>query len=170
MGNDFNIACFVIQRRNNWFNTVIRNNCFHDVFDFLYGGWGIYLDEGSSNILIENNITYLTHSPGFRQHYGKDNIARNNIIALATQAQVGRLRMEPHLSYTFEHNIVYWSGGPLLHGAWGDGHYVMDYNVYWNAVGKNWLGSAMVTWKSRTSKMSEARRSAWPPRSRSAKW
>ena len=129
--------------------TVIRNNCFHDVFDFLYGGWGIYLDEGSSGILIENNITYNTHSPGFRQHYGKENIARNNIIALATQAQVGRLRLEPHLSYTFEHNIVYWTEGTLLGESWTDNNFKFDYNLYWNPDPKaiNFAGLSLADWQ-----------------------
>ena len=40
--------------------TVISNNLVHDVNANRYGGWGIYTDEGSTSILIENNIVYHT--------------------------------------------------------------------------------------------------------------
>ena len=66
--------------------TVIRNNLFHDIAGFRYGGWGIYFDEGTTDILAENNIVYRTTHGGFHQHYGKDNIVRNNIFAFGRDA------------------------------------------------------------------------------------
>ncbi|MDP2982700.1 MAG: right-handed parallel beta-helix repeat-containing protein [Candidatus Latescibacter sp.] len=112
--------------------TVIRNNLFHDITSYGYGGWGIYTDEGSSNILIENNLVYRTKSGGFHQHYGRMNTIRNNIFAFAVLGQIIRTRMEQHLSFTFEHNIVYWTESPLLGSNWKDDRYKMDYNAYWN--------------------------------------
>jgi parallel beta-helix repeat protein len=112
--------------------TVIRNNLFHDITSHGYGGWGIYTDEGSSNILIENNVVYRTKSGGFHQHYGRMNMVRNNIFAYSVIGQVIRTRMEPHLSFTFERNIVYWTEGPLLGSNWKDDRYRLDWNVYWN--------------------------------------
>lgn len=111
--------------------SIIRNNVFHDISSYGYGGWGIYTDEGSSDILIENNVVYRTKSGGFHQHYGRENMVRNNIFAFAREGQVIRTRMEEHLSFTFEHNIVYWSEGPLLGSNWSDDKYKLDYNVYW---------------------------------------
>ena len=115
--------------------TVIRNNLFHDITSYGYGGWGIYTDEGSSYILIENNVVYNTKSGGFHQHYGRENIIHNNIFAYATNGQIIRSRMEEHLSFTFERNIVYWSESPLLGSNWSDDKYKLDYNLYWNTRG-----------------------------------
>lgn len=113
--------------------TVERNNLCHDVMRYEYGGWGIYTDEGSSQITIENNVVYRTQDAGFHQHYGRENIVRNNIFALGREGQIQRSRNEPHLSFTFEHNIVYWNQGKLLQGTWKGDQFHLDYNLYWRA-------------------------------------
>jgi parallel beta-helix repeat protein len=116
--------------------SVERNNLCHDVTRYAYGGWGIYTDEGSSQITIENNIAYRTQDGGFHQHYGRENIVRNNIFALGQMGQIQRTRQEDHVSFTFEHNIVYWTQGKLLQGTWKDDHFHLDYNLYWQAAGQ----------------------------------
>ena len=115
--------------------TVIRNNVIHDIYSFTYGGWGIYPDEGSSNILIENNIVYRTKSAGFHQHYGRENIVRNNVFAFGKEFQLMRTRAEPHLSFTFENNIVYFDEGRLLGSNWTGDHFRMEKNIYWDTRG-----------------------------------
>jgi hypothetical protein len=112
--------------------TVIRHNIFHDIHSYSYGGWGIYPDEGSSEILIENNIAYTTKTGGFHQHYGKENIVRNNIFAFSKEGQIIRTREEEHISFFFERNIVYFDNGRLLGSNWKNGNYRLDYNVYWD--------------------------------------
>jgi hypothetical protein len=112
--------------------TIIRGNLIHDVSVFNYGGWGLYTDEGSSGIVLESNIVYRCQSAGFHQHYGESNLLYNNIFALNRDHQLMRTRVEPHLSFTFTNNIVYFSAGDLLGGNWlGDG-LAMDHNIYFD--------------------------------------
>ncbi len=101
--------------------SVIRGNRFSDIKCYEYGGWGIYNDEGSSGWLIEENLTYNTSSSGYHQHYGKDNLIRNNIFAYGAIGQVQRTRPEDHVSFTFEGNIVALRQGDVLIDAWNDG-------------------------------------------------
>ena len=118
-------AIYVLGSRG---GSVVRGNVCHDIAGIKYGGWGIYLDEGSSDTLIENNLCYRTTNGGFHQHYGKDNIVRNNIFAFAREHQIQRTRVEDHQSLTFEHNIVYWKTGPLTNTS--PEKIVWDYNLY----------------------------------------
>jgi hypothetical protein len=113
--------------------TVVRNNLVHDVYDYRTGSLAIYTDEGSTGILIENNIGYGTTYANFHQHYGRENIVRNNIWALGQDYQLSRARQEEHLSFTFERNIVYFDNGKLLKGGWTNDRFVMDRNLYWDA-------------------------------------
>ena len=43
-----------------------------------------------------------------------DNLVRNNIFAFGEKAQIRRTRNEPHRSFHFEHNIVYWTRAGCL--------------------------------------------------------
>ncbi|MEO6035459.1 MAG: right-handed parallel beta-helix repeat-containing protein [Verrucomicrobiota bacterium] len=113
--------------------TVIRNNLWHHIAALRYGGWAIYFDEGSTGIVAENNIAFRTTHGGFHQHYGKDNIVRNNIFALARDHQLQRTRAEEHTSFTFERNLVYFDHGKLLEGDWTGGKFNQDGNVYFDS-------------------------------------
>jgi len=113
--------------------TTIRNNLWHDMAGIRYGGWGIYFDEGSSGILAESNLVYRTTHGGFHQHYGETNVVRNNIFAFARDHQIQRTRNEPHQSFAFVTNIVYFDTGVLLTGDLGGDQYLFDWNVYFDA-------------------------------------
>jgi hypothetical protein len=115
--------------------TIIRFNHFHHIAGLRYGGWGIYFDEGSSDILAENNLVHHTTHGGFHQHYGENNVVRNNIFAYGRDAQIQRTRVEDHLSFRFEDNLVLFNTGSLLHGNWSKMNVVFDHNTYWHPGG-----------------------------------
>jgi hypothetical protein len=129
--------------------TRLRYNLIHDVESYSYGGWGIYPDEGSSYLRIENNLVYRTKSGGFHQHYGRENLVRNNIFAFAREGQIQRSRVEDHQSFIFHHNIVLWERGPLLHGNWQQVQASFDYNLYWRLGGKpfDFAGRTLKQWQ-----------------------
>ena len=117
--------------------TVVHDNRIHDVYSFSYGGWGLYTDEGSTDIVMENNLVYRTKSASFHQHYGKENCIRNNILVDATDAQIMRSRSEQHLSFFLEQNIICWKNSQLLGSNWKDyEHYRLDDNLYWCTTGQ----------------------------------
>ena len=130
--------------------TVVRNNVFHDIYSYSYGGWGLYTDEGSSDILFENNLVYDTKTGSFHQHYGEKNILRNNIFADSLEQQLQVTRVEDHLSFTLEHNIIYWTNrSPALAGPWLDHRQLTFSNCYWNASGYpvSFAGKPLADWQ-----------------------
>ncbi|WCJ58320.1 right-handed parallel beta-helix repeat-containing protein [Fontisphaera persica] len=113
--------------------TVVTNNVFHTIYAYSYGGWGLYTDEGSTGILFENNLVYNTKTGSFHQHYGRENLLRNNILVNSLQHQLQITRVEPHLSFTLERNIIYWTNqSPAYAGPWHTNRHITRNNLYWN--------------------------------------
>jgi hypothetical protein len=119
--------------------TVIRGNHIHDVESQRYGGWGIYLDEGSSHMLIEDNVVHHTQCAGFNQHFGRENMLRNNIFAFCGEGQVSLSAVEGHVSLNLYGNILLAAGGfPFFAGyAAADlGRAIRsDLNCIWDTTG-----------------------------------
>ena len=131
--------------------TVVSNNRVHDIACYSYGGWGLYPDEGSTGILLENNLVYRTESGGFHQHYGQENVVRNNIFAQAREFQLRHSRVEDHLAFTFEGNLVLWDEGKLLghtDAAWQGTQVKLARNLYWRTDGKDYefAGKSRTAW------------------------
>ena len=100
--------------------TRIRNNLVHGIDARVYGGWGLYNDEGSTGILVENNVVFDTKFSCYHMHYGRDCIVRNNVFGGGRLDQICRSRREPHISFVFYNNVVYWTEGKLHSGDWDD--------------------------------------------------
>lgn len=108
--------------------TRMCNNLIHDIDARYYGGWGLYNDEGSSHILVENNIVYNTKFSGYHMHFGREVVVRNNIFGGGKIDQLARSRKQSHISLYFYNNIVYWTEGALHSGNWNDTEdYVFEY-------------------------------------------
>ena len=112
----------------------VSHNLIHDVTCFTYGGWGLYTDEGSTGITMEGNVTYDTTDGGFHQHYGKENIIRNNVFAFSEEYQVKRSRAEEHRSFSFEKNIIVFDRGQLLGSNWSGttANFLNKDNLFWD--------------------------------------
>ena len=129
--------------------TTVSNNVIHHVYSFDYGGWGLYTDEGSCGITMENNLVYACKNSGFHQHYGKENLIRNNIIALNIDAQLQATRIEEHRSISFTNNIIYFDKGTLLSSNWHKFNLLTDYNCYWDTRSKeiHFADKSFTEWK-----------------------
>jgi hypothetical protein len=117
--------------------TEIHDNLFHDVSAPVYGGRGIYLDEGTSQVRVYNNIVYNTTRGLFTQNYGQDNLVSNNIFAFGRDCQIepsGNMAKAQSLpnSFTFESNIVLLApGAKMLFSEWNQKTVTMRRNLYW---------------------------------------
>lgn len=129
--------------------TTVSNNVIHDIYAYSYGGWGLYTDEGSTGITMENNLVYNTKTGGFHQHYGKENVIKNNIFAFSKMYQLQATRVEKHLSFTLSNNIVYYDKGVSLQGPWDRINIVMKNNCYYNSTGKDvtFLNKTLEQWQ-----------------------
>lgn len=111
--------------------TVIENNRIHHIRRHSYGGWGIYTDQGSSEILFRNNIIHDAQSGAVNQHFGKNNRFVNNILIGSKEDTVLRNHDEPHLSFEFRNNIIVSEEASPLGGDWGGvDHFAMESNLY----------------------------------------
>ena len=116
--------------------TVISGNEIYNVGcdegAYGYGGWGIYLDEGSSFMTVENNLVYDCSSQTFHQHYGQDNIVRNNIFAFGGEGAFRITRNEEHNSLFLENNIFVTDNAVMYFQSTDRDWFVDDSNLYWD--------------------------------------
>ncbi len=114
--------------------TVIRGNVVHDIimWEGGYGGSAFATDEGSSYLLIENNIGYNCTYDIWGHHFGKENIVRNNIFALSPTGGLMVTKKEDHVSVRFERNIVISNFAPIYKTDGENQSWVDDSNLLWD--------------------------------------
>ncbi len=138
--------------------TVVRGNRIHDIEMDSYGGWGVYLDEGSSDILVERNICYRLTAQPFHQHYGSNNLLRHNIFAFGEGGAFVITRREEHLSVILERNILV-SDGTAIYAKPADGLHITDcMNLVWDYSGEAISGTMNYDVYSRTYSFPEENR------------
>lgn len=119
--------------------TIISNNVISDIESSSCDGFGIYTDEGSSDILIEKNVAYNCTGGGFHQHYGSNNTVRNNIFAYGEKANllISSVKKPEDVQLTFEHNIVLVSDGEAITGdALKNGKFIFKDNCFYDVNGQ----------------------------------
>jgi len=114
------------------FGTCVSNNVICNVKSFDYGGWGLYNDEGSEGVVWENNLVHDVKDAAYHQHYGRENVVRNNVFVNAEKTQLAISCAEVHRSVTFDRNVVCWTGdAPFYTGPYAvvrvkDGNATVD--------------------------------------------
>ena len=131
--------------------TCIRYNVVHDVNHRDYGGWGIYTDQGSADILIEKNLVYRCSSGPLFVSVNRNITVENNIFAFGKAYQIFRAGLTTWFQYTFQRNIVYYNQGQVL-DYWNtnNSNFLYDHNLYWNASGAplTFSGKSLDEWQS----------------------
>jgi hypothetical protein len=120
--------------------TVVRGNHLYNIWSQDYGGWGIYLDEGTSHLLIEHNLVHDTKDAPFNIHFARENVVRHNIFARGQNALTSVSRVEPgQWSANYFNNIIVGPSHSLFCGGYkgniADGALVSNANCFWNPEG-----------------------------------
>ena len=121
--------------------TVVSGNVIHDVTSSNYGGMGIYTDEGSSYITVENNVVFRCKECCYQHHFGKYNTLRGNVFALGGKALLDISRREDHTSLTVEENVFITDDKPVYtlcpqSGEYPSSDLIATRNTYWDVSGK----------------------------------
>lgn len=128
--------------------SILRGNVIHDVRCFRYHGDGIYLDQGSSHLTVEDNLVYNVRHAGFFYHNkGSNNTVRNNIFAATGNAGVLSGEQDD-LEFTFERNIVLTGNGVAASSKVDRPERTrFDYNCYWDPYSGRTLDFGCRTWQ-----------------------
>jgi hypothetical protein len=122
--------------------TVVRDNLIQRVHEQDYGGWGLYPDEGASEITWERNVVVDVEF-AFHMHYGAANRVRNNVLA---DPRSGVFRYSnpdrggvADYGFRAERNVLVWEDVPLIAEGYDwsieDGGVESDHNLLWERGG-----------------------------------
>ena len=130
---------------------IIRQNLLHDVGAFRQddvrlgrtglaaaaNGHGVYLDDYTSYVTIENNVIRNTRKGAIFIHHGQNNLIRNNVILDDRARQFWQTKS---WNNRWERNVVVWTGEtPILAAFSGIDEKatrhpeLIHHNLYWHA-------------------------------------
>jgi hypothetical protein len=127
----------------------ILNNKVYDIENDPagYGGWGLYTDEGTMGVLVENNLVFRTMDASLHVNSATTappapappNTFKNNILAYGIRGAMARHNDTTFLSFVFENNIFYYDKPPIQYGYWYcegktvcTDYFQFDDNLYFN--------------------------------------
>ena len=123
--------------------TRVAHNHIHHVLKANYGGWGIYLDEGSAYVTVEKNIVHHVACEPLHIHFGKENIIRYNIFAFGGEGQVRLGRNNEYNNLTMIKNIILTDNKPIYGGGYAfvfkEGAITTDGNFIWDTGGADYF-------------------------------
>ena len=130
----------------------VSHNHIYNIECRCYGGWALYTDEGSSHMVLENNVTHDCSCEGYHHQYGRENILRGNVFVGHKHngicLSVGHDRDWgydfPGENFTnncnFFRNVIVTNGNPALFLTREEiasmDHLYCDSNIYFDLSGK----------------------------------
>ena len=118
--------------------TVVSENRIHHVDCENYGAWGIYLDEGTTAVTVENNVVYDTKRECFDIHYGSHNVVKNNIfVGTSGYFPIRTSKNELLSEIVFEKNVIVSCGSSIYNPESGSNTFGARSNFVFDASGKD---------------------------------
>ena len=116
--------------------TVISGNVIREVRAYPgygpgrgLGAWGIYNDEGTTGVLVEDNIIVGTDSGAYHLHFGRNITVRNNLMAGGKQGEIRLTRtLESGPQATLDGNFIVSKAGQPIDGLGGTAELKMTGN------------------------------------------
>jgi len=136
--------------------TVIRGNVLHDnvrgPHARQYWQLGLYLDEGSSEMLVEDNLAYRCGTHGFNMNGGAENLIRNNIFGpvYGNSGPFVRSHKKPYArANVYTQNLNYCDSPNLADAAWAPELLDCKANLYYNFAGQPLMfaGKSFAEWQ-----------------------
>jgi hypothetical protein len=107
---------------------MILNNKVHDVNHDPagYGGWGLYTDQGTMGVVIQNNLVYRTSDASLHVNSSSTappssttpNLFKNNILVYGGMGAMARHNDTTFLSFQFQNNVFYYDKPTIQYGYW----------------------------------------------------
>jgi hypothetical protein len=138
--------------------TVIRGNVVRDNVKspFAKEHWqlGLYLDEGSSEMLVENNFVYRVGTHGFNMNGGAQCVIRNNILGPVYGHHAPYIRCQRKTyarENVFTRNLAWCDSTNLVNAVWDQALCASSSNLYWNCAGRafKFFDKTFAEWQAR---------------------